>query len=226
MVMAIGICPNGVDFKSLDGQPCNVICLMISPLHKPYIILQTMAAMARFFVNPDNIVRLKSELSPLQIAEILRTSSLTTDSTVLAQDIMQPVTIFVTLDTSIEETTHIMHLNRLDVLPVVDNENRLRGEISCLKIFTYGIPDFFNQLQTISFVRKLDPFEKYFKFRKDLKVGDIYDPYISQIRRDTTLVELIFQMTTKNRSELYVLEDDKLVGKIDRFSIIDRILFF
>ena len=50
-----------------------------------------------------------------------------------------------------------MHLHRIDVLPVIDSDNNLRGEISCLKIFTYGIPDFFKQLETISFVRYLVP---------------------------------------------------------------------
>jgi mannitol/fructose-specific phosphotransferase system IIA component (Ntr-type) len=226
LVVAIGICKNGVDFGSLDGRLCNIICLMVSPARQPYIILQTMAAMSRFFINPRNVEKLKAESSPQQIADMLQTSAPSTGKTVLARDIMQPVNKLVRLDTSIEETTRIMHFNHFDVLPVVDDENRFCGEISCLKIFTYGIPDFFSQLQTISFVRNLDPFEKYFKFRKDLKVRDLYDPGTSSVHRDTTLVEVIFQMTTKNRSELYVLDDDKLVGAIDRFSIIDRILFF
>jgi mannitol/fructose-specific phosphotransferase system IIA component (Ntr-type) len=226
LVVAIGICKDGIDFKSLDGRPCNIICLMVSPASQPYIILQTMAAMSRFFINPRNVEKLKAESSPQQIADMLRTSTPITGKTVLAQDIMQPVNKLVRLDTSIEETTRIMHFNHLDVLPVVDDNNRFCGEISCLKIFTYGIPDFFSQLQTISFVRNLDPFEKYFKFRKDLKVRDLYDPGTSPVRKDTTLVEVIFQMTAKNRSQLYVLDDDKLIGAIDRFSIIDRILFF
>ncbi|MDD5326827.1 MAG: PTS sugar transporter subunit IIA [Phycisphaerae bacterium] len=226
LVLAIGICKDGVDFNSLDGQLCNIICLMISPARQPYIILQTMAAMSRFFINPDNAEKLKTESSPQRIAEMLRTSAPATGKTVLARDIMQPVNKLVRLDTSIEETTRIMHLNHLDVLPVVDSENRFCGEISCLKIFTYGIPDFFSQLQTVSFVKNLDPFEKYFKFRKDLKVGDLYEPGSSPVHKDTTLVEVIFQMTTKNKPELYVLDDNKLIGTIDRFSIIDRVLFF
>jgi mannitol/fructose-specific phosphotransferase system IIA component (Ntr-type) len=226
LVLAIGICKDGVNFKSLDGRLCSIICLMISPASQPYIILQTMAAMSRFFIDPKNVEKLKAESSSQLIADMLRTSAPAAGKTVLARDIMQPVNKLVRLDTSIEETTRIMHFNHLDVLPVVDNENRFCGEISCLKIFTYGIPDFFSQLQTVSFVRNLDPFEKYFKFRKDLKVSDLYDPGTSPIHRDTTLVEVIFQMTAKNRSELYVLDDGKLVGVIDRFSIIDRILFF
>jgi predicted transcriptional regulator len=185
-----------------------------------------MAAMARFFVNPQNVEMLKNESSQQRIAEMLQAFLPASGKVVLAQDIMRPVKKLVYLDTSIEETTRIMHFNHLDVLPVVDDEKRFHGEISCLKIFTYGIPDFFSQLQTISFVRNLDPFEKYFKFRKELKVRDLYDPGTSNVHKDTTLVEVIFQMTSKNRTELYVLDGDKLAGTIDRFSIIDRILFF
>ena len=119
-----------------------------------------------------------------------------------------------------------MHLSKLDILPVIDEDDMLIGEISCLDIFSYGIPDFFNQLQTISFMKYLDPFEKYFKFKKDLKVKDIYKSDVNTIKRDATLIEMIFEMTTRNKSKLFVVRKGKLVGVVDRFTIIDKILFF
>ena len=46
------------------------------------------------------------------------------------------------------------------------------------------------------------------------------------ISENTTLAEIIFQLTIKNRPKLFVVENGRLVGEIDRFSIIDKILFF
>jgi len=226
LIVAIGISKEGVDFKSIDGQPCNIICLMLSPMLKPYIILQTMAALARFFAEKKNVEKVLSGLSSEQIAETIKSFELTTTKTITAQEVMRPVTHTVTLDTTIEQATYTMHLNQIDVLPVVSADGVLCGEISCLKIFTYGIPDFFNQLETVSFIKYLDPFEKYFKFRKDLKVRDIYEPAREAIRTDTTLMEMIFEMTVKNKPRLFVVDKGKLVGEVDRFSIIDKILFF
>ena len=120
----------------------------------------------------------------------------------------------------------MMHLSQMDILPVVDEAHTLVGEVSCLDVFKYGIPDFFSQLQTISFMKNLDPFEKYFKYRKDLKVKDVYNPVASVISKDATLMEIVFEMTTKNKQKLFISDGGRLIGVIDRFSIIDKILFF
>jgi PTS system nitrogen regulatory IIA component len=226
LALAIGVSKKGIDWESFDRKPCNIICLMISPQLKPYLILQTMAVLARFLSEDANIAKMVKGLPPERIADMIRESALVTERTVLAKDIMRPVEKYVTLETSIEETTQIMHLNHLDILPVIDENHTLLGEISCLDIFTYGIPDFFNQLQTISFMKSLDPFEKYFKFRKNLKVKDIYSRQVNEISKDTTLMEIVFEMTAKNKLKLFVVDSGRLIGTIDRFSVIDKILFF
>ncbi len=226
LIVAIGISRKSIDFNSIDGQPCNIICLMLSPVLKPYIILQTMASLARFFADKKSAEKILTGLSASQIAETIRTSEMTTHKTITAQEVMRPVAHTVNLDMPLEQATHIMHLNHIGVLPVVNADGALCGEISCLKIFTYGIPDFFKQLETVSFVKYLDPFERYFKFRKELKVKDFYEPAANVIRMDTTLLEMIFEMTVKKKARLFVVDNGKLVGEVDRFSIIDKILFF
>ena len=132
----------------------------------------------------------------------------------------------VNLETSVNETAKIMNIYHYDFLPVVDNKGIMCGEISCLDIFCYGIPDFFNQLQTVSFVRHLDPFGKYFQYQQSLLVRDVYSKDAPIISDSATLMEIIFLVTAKNHSTLYVVEDHKLVGILDRFSIMDKILFF
>jgi len=225
--IAISISKNGIDWHSLDGKNCHVICLMISPTNKPYLILQAMASLIRFLNEPANIAKISEQaLSARDIAEILKSSIRRATPLVCARDIMRPVEKWARLEDSVEHAAQIMHLNRLDILPVLDEENKFYGEISCLDIFNYGIPDFFTQLQTISFMKNLDPFEKYFKYKKDLSIRDIYNRDRNIINKDATLMEIIFEMTVKNKLKLFVVSDEKLVGIIDRFSIIDKILFF
>ncbi|MDD5459518.1 MAG: PTS sugar transporter subunit IIA [Phycisphaerae bacterium] len=225
--VVISISKEGIDWHSLDGKDCHVICLMISPTNKPYLILQAMASLIRFLNNPENIAKISEQsLTVRDIAEILKSSVRRATPLVCARDIMRPVEKWARLDDSIEHVARVMHLNRLDILPVLDDDNKFYGEISCMDIFNYGIPDFFNQLQTISFMKNLDPFEKYFKYKKDLKVKDIYNKEMNTIPKDATLMEIIFEMTVKNKLKLFVVSEGKLVGIVDRFSIIDKILFF
>ena len=226
LAVAIGICKGGVDWGSLDGNDCNVICLMVSPTNRPYLILQTMALFSRFFSDTSHIRGILGQMQPEKIADMIKVGQMSISKSVLAEDVMRPVEKKVRLEDSVEEVARVMHLNRLDILPVVDDDDVLVGEISCLDIFSYGIPDFFNQLQTISFMKYLDPFEKYFKFKKDLIVKDIYDHNANTIMKDATLIEMIFEMTTRNNSKLFVIREGKLVGVVDRFTIIDKILYF
>jgi PTS system nitrogen regulatory IIA component len=226
LIMAVGISQAGIDFASLDKRPCNIICLLVSPERKPYLILQMMAVLARFFSDIKHIEQIKNCSASEDIAQLIKSSVPTATKTILARDLMRPPKKTVLLETSLEKATHMMHLYQLETLPVVDEKNVFFGEISCLNVFAYGVPEFFRQLQTVSFIKHLDPFEKYFRVKHGLTVKDLYDHDVGTISPDTTLMEIIFQMTAKNRSHLFVIEDGKLIGVINRFSIIDRILFF
>lgn len=225
LIIAIGVSKKGVDFDSRDMTPSHIICLTISPDDKPYIHLQAKAAIRRFLSEQKNIDEIFSAPDTGKIAGILNNAGGQIHKSVLARELMRPVARFITLDTTIEQTMRVMHQSKLDILPVVDNNNILKGQLSCPRIFSYGVPNFFKQLQTVSFVKYLDPFEKYFRLYKDLKVKDIYDPCVVSVKLDSTLMEIIFEMATRFRSRLYVVDEGKLAGEIDRFCIIEKILF-
>ncbi|MDO8602831.1 MAG: PTS sugar transporter subunit IIA [Candidatus Omnitrophota bacterium] len=225
-IVALGISYKGIDFDSIDKKPVYFICLMISSQEEPYIILQTMAAVARLANDNKNIETLFKGKTPEGIVKEFSMSGAETTHIIFARDIMRPITVVAHLDSRVEDIAKQMHLNKYDVIPVVDEDNRFYGEISCFNIFEYSIPDFFHQLNTVSFVRHFDPFEKYFKIKHSLTVKDILKSKGTAISEDTTLVEIIFQLTVKNKMKLFVANDGYLLGEIDRFSIVDKVLFF
>ena len=227
-ILAIGISPDGLDFNSADKQKVHFVCLMLSSTREPYIILQAMSAVIRCIQKNGNLnSMLTRDLSPADLSRIFKQSVLKTTKQILAKELARPVKIFVYADHKIEEATRLMHLNQSDVLPVVNREHKFLGEVSCLEVFKYGMPQFFQQLHTISFVRHIDPFEKYFQLKKNLKVEDLMHQRHSPIGKEATLMEIVFLLTVKNRDKLFVVEDSgKLFGVIDRFTIIDKILFF
>jgi PTS system nitrogen regulatory IIA component len=227
-MVCMGVSKKGIDFNSIDGKPVHFVFLMVSSPDEPYIILRAMSSVVRFMSGMEfGRQFLERQMS---VEEIVRDFSLLADTMpdrILARDIMRPVSRKVQVNTSMEDVTKEMHLNRVDRLPVVDEKNRFCGEISCLEIFQYSMPEFFNKLETISFVRHIDPFEKYFRIRGNLKVKDVYLKDMTPISENGTLLEIIFEMTVRKRSKLFVVsEKNELTGVIDRFSIIDKILFF
>ncbi len=223
-VVVIAKSSEDIDFNSIDKKPVRFMVLIISSDDKPYLILQIMATIIRCIKNNKMPNVLKDGITPREIYDEFKSQ----DSTklILARDIMRPVKTSVKLDDNVESVVKLMHLNFLDALPVVDENRFYKGVISCFDIFNYSIPDFFNQLQTVSFVRHLDPFEQYFIVKSGLTVKDIMvkDNYV--ISQEATLIEIIFELSVKNKVKLFVLENGRLAGEIDRFSLIDKVLFF
>lgn len=225
-VIVLGYCVDPINFQSLDDKPVNFICLMISSKEQPYLILQSMSNIIKFLDEVKNVRFLFENKSSQEIAHAFKTKDLKINQIVEAQDIMRPLKTIVKIDDSIEKIVKHMHLKKIDVLPVVDDEGRLKGQISCFNIFEHEVPDFFKQLHTVSFVRNIDPFEKFFKLQKDLKVKHYLKESCATVKHDATLIEIIFLLTVKNYPRLFVTRDERLVGVIDRFCILDRILFF
>ena len=225
--LAIGVKRTGIDFNSSDNHPAKIVCLMISSAEEPYVILQATATLLNFFESNKGVEHFIGEYSDsLAILKKFHEFRVDSDDLILAKDIIRPVQAQVLLDDPVEKATRLMHFKRADVLPVVDEKNKLCGQISCSDIFQYGMPDFFKNLNTVSFVRHIDPFEKYFRIQRDLKVKHLYQP-VQPISQDKTLLEIIFALTVKKNNKLFVVNDQgELLGAIDRFTIIDKILIF
>lgn len=223
-VVVVGLSDQGIEFNSLDKKPVHAVFMIISSSEKPYQVLQTMSAIVRA-LKGINIS--KESLSFDSVYSLLGNEDLKHDNVIKAEDVMRPINCKVAMDTSLEEATRVMHLNLLDVIPVVDKDENFVGELSCYDIFTMGMPDFFRTLPTISFVRNIDPFDRYFRVKGDLTVGDLAIRDVKPLKTDSTLLEVIFEMAVRGQQRLFIVnERNCLVGMIDRFCIVDKILFF
>jgi mannitol/fructose-specific phosphotransferase system IIA component (Ntr-type) len=224
LTVIASVCEEGIEFGSIDDKPVKGIFLMISSTEESYIILQAMSAISRLFMETR---KHDPSISFTDFLKKIPGDAIQASKCITAKEICRPVENYVTLETSLETVTRMMHFKRESVLPVIDQNDRLCGEISCHSIFDYGMPDFFKQLNTISFVRHIDPFEKYFKLQKSLTVKDVMNTEIRPLKEEATIAEIVFELTVKKSAKLFIInESGQLTGVIDQFSIVDQILFF
>ncbi len=216
----------GLDFNSLDQKPVHVILLSLVPRGNPVLLLQSRAAFVRFLNSSGGTAHIRSLTAPAEIWQALADSNVTVDQQILAKDLMQPVRAALTPDQTLRDAARMFHLKRQDSLPVMDGDGRFLGALSCQGLFSLGLPEFFSQLRTISFIRSMNPFERYFAFDQSLTVRDAMKKQKSySIAPTATLMEIIFDMSVNNKEILYVTDGEtKLLGVIDRFSIVDKIL--
>lgn len=222
----LGICPESAGFQSLDQKPVQFFILSLVPQDKANLLLLSRAAIVRFLSMQENRRTVLTAQNSFEVWQRIDKSGVTMDRNILAKDIMRPQLGHIDASATLKDAARILHKYHCDSLPILDADGHFAGDISCYDLFSHGLPDFFANLHTISFVRNMDPFEKYFQGDRDIRLSEINirreSPVISA---DSTLMEIVFEIATRNKQILYVVDESKkLLGIIDRFSIVDKIL--
>lgn len=148
------------------------------------------------------------------------------DAPVLARDIMRPPLFKVFADTSVTEVTRLMEKHRSNAIAVVDREEHIIGEITSNRLFKLGIPEFFERLASVSFIREFDPFEHYYTQTGQARAGEVMTTDFTVVPEDATIMEVVFALTVQNHRKIYVVRDGRRVGVIDRVEIINKVLNF
>jgi|GEM_PF-278470 len=221
----LAVSKKGIDFESLDNDKVNFIILSLVPRLDPGILLKSRAAILSVLTKDSIQNKIMQTKDPEDIWDIIEDEDIDLNKEILAKDIMRPQIGRIHLNMTLYEAARELHRFHVDSLPIIVNNEEFYGVLSCHDLFSYKLPDFFKNLHSISFVKHMNPFEKYFQSDTYITIGDLKlneNPPV--IDADATLMEIIFEMTVKNNEFLYVIDDKKLLGTIDRFSIIDKIL--
>lgn len=224
--VAIAVLKNAIDFESIDSKPVNVICMVITPQQDPTVALKVMSCISKLMSEETNRSSLLEAKSPQQIINYIKSRKITLDIPITAKDIMQQPAFRITADTPLKQTTALMSRYGTNATAVCDEQNKIVGEITCDLLFHFGIPDFFSQLKSVSFINEFDPFEKYFQEEINATAGNIMQQDFICFDTEATLLEIVFELTVKKHHKVYITQNDELIGEISQISVLDRIINF
>lgn len=213
-------------FDSPDGRAVGIVWLMLVPEEEPTLAVQAYAKIVEFM--RDDAVRLyvSAMNDPNEIHQYLRRRRIPVTGSVTARDIMMPPGPHIGSDTPLRQLVDVMRQNRLEAVAVEDDKQHLVGEITCDRLFQYGIPDFFNQLQCVAFIRNFDPFRRYFADEARAVAKDVMESSFAVLPPDATVLEIVFTLTVQRHPKVYIVEEGKWVGTLDRIEVLERILDF
>lgn len=224
--MLFAVCPEGVDFGSLDLKPAKFVLLSLVAAQDPNSIIRARAALINAFLAPEAQAKLLACSSSEAVWKEIDASGAEVEKDVLAKDVMRCPAAVGRDGMTLREAVLEMKRAGADVMPVLDKAGKLVGDVTVKELLGMGIPEFFFNLKTVSFVRHMDPFEKYFSVDSKLKLSEMKTLRdMSTLPPDATLMEIVFELTAKGRKLVHVVDGDgKLLGVIDRSYLIDRIL--
>jgi len=223
-LVAIATAPDGIDYKAPDGRPVHLVLLAIAPPEKNSLLLGVMACLSHIMADADLRERVVNASDDNEVWEHLDAADLDVTESITASHIMKAQFNSAPPDMTLADVAALMHQEHVDVLPVVDAEGRLRGEVSASLLFASCMPRYFAELPSMGFARDFDAFEHFFREKAHLKLAAVLNKDIRAIGADAPLAEIIAELARPEVSKLYVVADGKLLGVIDNFSIIDKVL--
>ena len=145
-----------------------------------------------------------------------------------AKDIMTADVTVVTPDTKIAEAARILLENHFNGLPVVDQEDRLRGIICQEDLIVQQkklpLPTVFTLLDGIIPLSSPRHLEKEVQKMAATTVGEAMTPGVVTIDVETPIEEIATLMVAKNIHTLPVMKKGKLVGIVGKEDILRTLM--
>lgn len=209
-------------YGSADEAPVKIAVVLIVPAERPPLALRLLANVAR--LGADNIFQQIVSADPAAAAALIRKHVFVVDAPLLARDVMRPVMGEITTGMSVTEVARKMALFNLDAVGILSEDGRLVGEITSDALYTSGMPEFFSQLKSVSFIKEFDPFDGYFDRVAHQTAGEVMSTNVARVPEDATMLEVIFLLSVKRHAKVYVERDGKLAGVIDRARVLNEII--
>ena len=225
--LSVAVLPRPVSFESGERRDVSISILVIAPVERPNLVLKIWGAFIRLLRTQGVRDQLAAARTPQEACTLLRGHNLALEISLTARDMMIRPPFQVRPETPLRQVCFLMNKHHEVATAVVDEGGQLLGEITSDRIFQYGMPEFFTQLQSVSFVRHFNPLEKYFEEEASLTAATLMTDGFATVRPEATLIEVIFLITVKNHTKVYVTDaSGKLLGVIGRLTVLDRAINF
>jgi len=225
LAISLAVLTEDFEYGSIDNKPVKVVCMVLAPEKRPTLALKVMSQVARFFDSPVEAAKLHAAKTGEEVVACIDQAQIDLDVAVTAWDIMSAPDVAVPQDMPLRKVTKMMSSQHLNAVPVVDGEDKVIGEISCARLFQLGVPEFFTKLKSVGFICEFDPFDKYFAEESQALAKDVMLTECCVLPPDATLLEVIFELTVKQRAAVYVADKQgKLLGVVDQSTVLDQVL--
>ena len=225
--VAIATLRHPLAIATIDDQPVRIVCLTLIPAERPMEAMKLMADLVTCLRDASLYQSLLDARKPADADRFMNELERRHTPTLCARDLLIRCEAFATPDMPLRDTTRMMMERKSNTVPVLDPDGVLVGEITCNDLFRLGVPDFFNQLKSVGFIRHFDPFENYFRVELRSLTGEVMNRKMPVFHPDSTIIEIVFAMSVKRVPVIYVVDASRrLLGVITRELILARIINF
>lgn len=183
--------------------------------------LPVLATIARSCME-DNFPKNMENAGVNEVQEYLNSMVINKEVTVV--DIMTPEPITCRKETTLSELADIFFQKKLSYLPVVDDQNRLIGEVTIKNLLSKGVPDYVKQLGNVRFLKTLEPFEALLRDEDKILVGEIMQQSKRGLDKDASIIEVVSVMISKGYRHIPILDGTQVIGLVSETDILQKVI--
>jgi PTS system nitrogen regulatory IIA component len=222
-LIALATIRDGIDFNDSDQIPTKLVFLFLFPGNRHELGVKIQSVFARFLLTENNAEKIINAQNPEEIHNLIYKADLQVNTPIIAQDLMKCVPIQFSGDMLLNNATNAMKKFNSEVAAIVNDVGELVGEIDCIHLFQLELPDYIKKLHSVPSIHDFNPFSKFFANNKELAVKDVMNKDVAVVAPDASLLEIIFLLAVKKHFVVHVCENGKLIGSIDRISVLDKV---
>ncbi|MCD6162003.1 MAG: PTS sugar transporter subunit IIA [candidate division Zixibacteria bacterium] len=220
----IGVIPDGLAIDAPDNKPLHVIVLLLTPRNISKNYLQTLSGLAAFSRLPETVPSVLNAKSPKELIEYIDRTNIMIKKVLTIGDVMTPDPITIKTDKTLKDVANVFFKHNLRCLPVVDNDNKLVGEITGTELLKYALPNYKSFIANVANLPEIESFEELLQKEHSAKVSNFMNPNPIIVDINAPVVEAAAMMLFKKVEMVSVLAEGKLAGVITKTDIVSKII--
>jgi len=222
--IAVGVLSKPLKLKSNDISKTQIIILFLISSNTSQVYLMALSAFTKFLIKNGNAGKLIKSGTPEELINVLNSEKIEIKHTITAENIMNTNYSYVKEDDQITKVLDIFAAEKKLILPVIDDSNRLIGQIDAFDLVERSIPKYMMLLDNYQFLNSFEPFENIINDEDSTYVKDYLSEPEMVISPDTPLIQLTLLLVKKTLKNLFVVKDGSLLGIVTMQEIINNVL--
>lgn len=203
----------------------KMVILLVSEVLRNKRMLKVMSGIMKIALkNPKVLEEIKNSANANVLFDFIKNAEVEIDGKILAEDVQSPELMPVNPTDTLEEVAKRLIIEDRTGLPVV-KDGFFLGEITERELIEFGMPKYISVMQDLNFLTVGEPFEEYLVNEKIATIEELYRKVdVVTVDRKTPIMEICFLMVNKGKTRIYVVENGKYYGMIQRSDIIKKVL--
>lgn len=227
-VIIIGLLKNPVKCQVAalhKEDDVKMVILLVSEVLKNKRMLKVMSGVMKLAVkHPKIFAEIKNSANSHVLFDFIKNAEVEIDGKIVAEDVQSPELHPVNPKDTLEEVASRLIIEDRTGLPVVE-DGRFLGEITERELIEFGMPKYISVMQDLNFLTVGEPFEEYLVNEKTATIEGLYRKTdVIIVDKKTPIMEICFLMVNKGKTRIYVVENGKYYGMIQRSDIIKKVL--